>query len=36
MARLLDLGVDSITTNRIDTLHALRDGAGGGRRRQRP
>ncbi|WP_330337529.1 glycerophosphodiester phosphodiesterase [Streptomyces sp. NBC_00557] len=35
MARLLDLGVDSITTNRIDTLHALRDGAGGGRRRQR-
>jgi glycerophosphoryl diester phosphodiesterase len=35
MARLLDLGVDSITTNRIDTLHALRDGAGGGRRRER-
>ncbi|MEU9444034.1 glycerophosphodiester phosphodiesterase [Streptomyces sp. NPDC048304] len=34
MARLLDLGVDSITTNRIDTLHALRDGAGGGRRRE--
>ncbi|MDG9720966.1 glycerophosphodiester phosphodiesterase [Streptomyces sp. DH24] len=24
MRRLLDLGVDSITTNRIDTLHALR------------
>ncbi|MEU0335370.1 glycerophosphodiester phosphodiesterase [Streptomyces sp. NPDC006193] len=24
MARLLDLGVDSITTNRIDVLHALR------------
>jgi glycerophosphoryl diester phosphodiesterase len=35
MARLLDLGVDSITTNRIDTLHALRDGDGGGRRRGR-
>ncbi|MEU6090146.1 glycerophosphodiester phosphodiesterase family protein [Streptomyces sp. NPDC047085] len=26
MRRLLDLGVDSITTNRIDTLHALRQG----------
>lgn len=26
MSRLLDLGVDSITTNRVDTLHALRDG----------
>ncbi|MEV5438235.1 glycerophosphodiester phosphodiesterase [Streptomyces sp. NPDC052682] len=26
MRRLLDLGVDSITTNRIDTLRALRDG----------
>ncbi|MFI1365268.1 glycerophosphodiester phosphodiesterase [Streptomyces griseochromogenes] len=26
MRRLLDLGVDSITTNRIDTLHALRNG----------
>ncbi|MEU6766568.1 glycerophosphodiester phosphodiesterase [Streptomyces sp. NPDC046853] len=24
MRRLLDLGVDSITTNRVDTLHALR------------
>ncbi|MEU6668269.1 glycerophosphodiester phosphodiesterase [Streptomyces sp. NPDC046727] len=27
MSRLLDLGVDSITTNRIDTLHALRTAA---------
>ncbi|MFS4094878.1 glycerophosphodiester phosphodiesterase [Streptomyces sp. AF1A] len=27
MRRLLDLGVDSITTNRIDVLHALRNGA---------
>ncbi|OXY90642.1 glycerophosphodiester phosphodiesterase [Streptomyces diastatochromogenes] len=27
MRRLLDLGVDSITTNRIDALHALRDEA---------
>ncbi|WP_093474293.1 MULTISPECIES: glycerophosphodiester phosphodiesterase [unclassified Streptomyces] len=26
MRRLLDLGVDSITTNRIDALEALRDG----------
>lgn len=26
MRRLLDLGVDSITTNRIDALHALRNG----------
>ncbi|MFJ4787112.1 glycerophosphodiester phosphodiesterase [Streptomyces sp. NPDC088794] len=26
MRRLLDLGVDSITTNRVDVLHALRDG----------
>jgi glycerophosphoryl diester phosphodiesterase len=26
MRRLLDLGVDSITTNRIDVLHALRNG----------
>ncbi|MGW3205467.1 glycerophosphodiester phosphodiesterase [Streptomyces sp. NPDC001135] len=26
MSRLLDLGVDSITTNRIDALHALRNG----------
>ncbi|TVZ79405.1 glycerophosphoryl diester phosphodiesterase [Streptomyces sp. BK340] len=26
MRRLLDLGVDSITTNRVDALHALRDG----------
>ncbi|MEU9477332.1 glycerophosphodiester phosphodiesterase [Streptomyces sp. NPDC048191] len=26
MSRLLDLGVDSITTNRIDVLHALRNG----------
>ncbi|MEU6772081.1 glycerophosphodiester phosphodiesterase [Streptomyces sp. NPDC046759] len=30
MSRLLDLGVDSITTNRVDTLHALRDGGGSG------
>ena len=28
MRRLLGLGVDSITTNRVDTLCALRDGAG--------
>ncbi|MFJ6083152.1 glycerophosphodiester phosphodiesterase [Streptomyces sp. NPDC092369] len=28
MRRLLDLGVDSITTNRVDVLHALRDGDG--------
>ncbi|EST33897.1 glycerophosphodiester phosphodiesterase [Streptomyces roseochromogenus] len=27
MSRLLDLGVDSITTNRVDVLRALRDGA---------
>ncbi|OLZ67021.1 glycerophosphodiester phosphodiesterase [Streptomyces sp. IMTB 2501] len=27
MSRLLDLGVDSITTNRVDVLHALRNGA---------
>ncbi|MGW0770247.1 glycerophosphodiester phosphodiesterase [Streptomyces sp. NPDC002676] len=27
MRRLLDLGVDSVTTNRIDALHALRNGA---------
>ncbi|MEU1463679.1 glycerophosphodiester phosphodiesterase [Streptomyces sp. NPDC005727] len=26
LRRLLDLGVDSITTNRVDTLHALRNG----------
>lgn len=26
MSRLLDLGVDSITTNRVDVLHALRNG----------
>ncbi|MFF5017308.1 glycerophosphodiester phosphodiesterase [Streptomyces sp. NPDC001165] len=26
MRRLLDLGVDSITTNRVDALHALRNG----------
>lgn len=26
MSRLLGLGVDSITTNRVDTLHALRNG----------
>ncbi|WP_225838625.1 glycerophosphodiester phosphodiesterase [Streptomyces sp. NK08204] len=26
LRRLLDLGVDSITTNRIDALHALRNG----------
>ncbi|WP_153545193.1 glycerophosphodiester phosphodiesterase [Streptomyces sp. RB17] len=26
MTRLLDLGVDSITTNRVDVLHALRNG----------
>ncbi|MFJ9817951.1 glycerophosphodiester phosphodiesterase [Streptomyces sp. NPDC101151] len=26
MRRLLDLGADSITTNRVDTLHALRNG----------
>ncbi|MGW0333332.1 glycerophosphodiester phosphodiesterase [Streptomyces sp. NPDC003011] len=35
MRRLLGLGVDSVTTNRIDTLHALRDGGqslSGGRR----
>ncbi|MFI9252785.1 glycerophosphodiester phosphodiesterase [Streptomyces sp. NPDC053069] len=31
MSRLLDLGVDSITTNRIDALHALRNGGGIGR-----
>ncbi|MGW7527413.1 glycerophosphodiester phosphodiesterase [Streptomyces sp. NPDC054783] len=32
MGRLLELGVDSITTNRVDVLHALRNGAGlGGR-----
>lgn len=24
MRRLIDIGVDSITTNRVDTLHALR------------
>ncbi|AKN70095.1 glycerophosphodiester phosphodiesterase [Streptomyces sp. PBH53] len=29
MSRLLDLGVDSITTNRIDVLHALRTAAQG-------
>ena len=28
MGRLLDLGVDSITTNRVDVLHALRNGSG--------
>ncbi|MGW5428964.1 glycerophosphodiester phosphodiesterase [Streptomyces sp. NPDC004059] len=28
MSRLLDLGVDSITTNRVDVLHALRNGGG--------
>ncbi|MER6734788.1 glycerophosphodiester phosphodiesterase [Streptomyces puniciscabiei] len=28
MSRLLDLGADSITTNRVDVLHALRDGGG--------
>ncbi|MGW7822959.1 glycerophosphodiester phosphodiesterase [Streptomyces puniciscabiei] len=28
MSRLLDLGADSITTNRVDVLHALRDGTG--------
>ncbi|MEV5429472.1 glycerophosphodiester phosphodiesterase [Streptomyces sp. NPDC052701] len=32
MRRLLALGVDSITTNRIDTLCALRDAAAGGTR----
>ncbi|MFE9775718.1 glycerophosphodiester phosphodiesterase [Streptomyces sp. NPDC005931] len=32
MRRLLSLGVDSITTNRIDVLCALRDRAGGARR----
>ncbi|MFD8393689.1 glycerophosphodiester phosphodiesterase [Streptomyces sp. NPDC059680] len=32
MGRLLELGVDSITTNRVDVLHGLRNGAGlGGR-----
>ncbi|MER6025579.1 glycerophosphodiester phosphodiesterase [Streptomyces sp. NPDC001851] len=31
MSRLLELGVDSITTNRIDALHALRDGGRAGR-----
>ncbi|WP_367045241.1 glycerophosphodiester phosphodiesterase [Streptomyces sp. Je 1-332] len=29
MRRLIDIGVDSITTNRVDTLHALRAGADG-------
>jgi glycerophosphoryl diester phosphodiesterase len=28
MSRLLDLGADSITTNRVDVLHALRNGGG--------
>lgn len=28
MSRLLDLGADSITTNRVDVLHALRDDGG--------
>ncbi|MET7451728.1 glycerophosphodiester phosphodiesterase [Streptomyces sp. NPDC005574] len=31
MRRLLDAGVDSITTNRVDVLHALRGGEAGGR-----
>ncbi|MGW2424209.1 glycerophosphodiester phosphodiesterase [Streptomyces sp. NPDC001709] len=31
MGRLLDLGADSITTNRVDVLHALRNGGSGGR-----
>ncbi|MEV6050727.1 glycerophosphodiester phosphodiesterase [Streptomyces sp. NPDC052107] len=30
MSRLLDLGVDSITTNRVDVLHTLRNGGGVG------
>ncbi|MGW5732872.1 MULTISPECIES: glycerophosphodiester phosphodiesterase [Streptomyces] len=29
MRRLIDIGVDSITTNRVDTLHALRGRSGG-------
>ncbi|UFR01982.1 glycerophosphodiester phosphodiesterase [Streptomyces sp. Go40/10] len=35
MSRLLDLGVDSITTNRIDVLHALRTAAPRDRTRER-
>ncbi|MGC9498647.1 glycerophosphodiester phosphodiesterase [Streptomyces sp. WG7] len=34
MRRLIALGVDSITTNRIDTLCALRDGSGAARPRK--